>query len=105
MGAVGLGIGVSAVVVPAYLGEVAPAEARGRVVELYELLLCAGMIAATFSFARAAEPGYYSYGDKATPAQIAGWNIDARGDDGAGLPPGKGTVQRGSEGCWVACGA
>jgi mono/diheme cytochrome c family protein len=60
-------------------------------------LLGAGMIAAAFSFAQAAEPGYYGYGEKATPAQIAGWNIDARGDDGAGLPPGKGTVQRGSE--------
>lgn len=34
---VGLGIGVSAVVVPAYLGEVAPASARGTIVELYEV--------------------------------------------------------------------
>jgi S-disulfanyl-L-cysteine oxidoreductase SoxD len=61
------------------------------------LLLCAGMIVAASSFARAAEPGYYGYGEKATPEQIAGWDIDVRGDDGAGLPPGKGTVQRGSE--------
>ena len=37
----GLGIGVSAVVVPAYLGEVAPASARGTIVELYEVLLYA----------------------------------------------------------------
>jgi MFS family permease len=34
---VGVGIGISAVVVPAYLGEVAPAEARGRIVEVYEV--------------------------------------------------------------------
>lgn len=34
---VGLGIGVSAVVVPAYLGEVAPSPARGTIVELYEV--------------------------------------------------------------------
>ncbi len=34
---VGLGIGVSAVVVPAYLGEVAPPQARGTIVELYEV--------------------------------------------------------------------
>ena len=61
------------------------------------LLLCAGMIAAGGSLARAAEPGFYGYGDQPTPAQITGWNIDVRGDDGAGLPPGKGTVQRGSE--------
>lgn len=41
---VGLGIGVSAVVVPAYLGELAPANLRGRIVELYEVLLGAGML-------------------------------------------------------------
>ncbi len=33
----------------------------------------------------------------ATPAQIAGWDIDVRGDDGLGLPPGKGSVERGAE--------
>ena len=33
----------------------------------------------------------------ATPEQIAGWDIDVRGDDGAGLPPGKGTVDRGAD--------
>ncbi|GAB4820262.1 hypothetical protein N2152v2_007308 [Parachlorella kessleri] len=43
---VGVGIGVSAVVVPAYLGEVSPAQYRGRVVELYEVLLCVGMLSA-----------------------------------------------------------
>ena len=35
----------------------------------------------------AAEPGYFGYGTPATPEQIAGWDIDVRGDDGAGLPP------------------
>jgi mono/diheme cytochrome c family protein len=61
------------------------------------LLLCAGLVVAAGTFARAAEPGHYGYGGQATPAQIAGWDIDVRGDDGAGLPPGKGTVERGSE--------
>jgi cytochrome c len=51
------------------------------------LLLAAFMIAAACP-ASAEEPGHYGYGVVATPAQIAGWNIDARGDDGAGLPPG-----------------
>jgi len=37
---VGIGIGISAVVVPSYLGEVAPAEARGRIVEVYEVRGC-----------------------------------------------------------------
>ena len=34
---VGFGIGISAVVVPAYLGEVAPAGVRGRIVEVRAL--------------------------------------------------------------------
>ena len=60
------------------------------------LLLCAALIAGT-GFAAAAEPGHYGYGEKATPEQIAGWDIDVRGDDGAGLPAGKGTVDKGAE--------
>ena len=61
------------------------------------VLLGIGMILAAGTFASAAEPGFYGYGAKATPEQIAGWDIDARGNDGVGLPPGKGTVERGSE--------
>ena len=34
---VGVGIGISAVVVPTYLAELAPAKLRGRMVELYEV--------------------------------------------------------------------
>jgi cytochrome c len=49
------------------------------------------------SLAGAAEPGSFGYGSVATPAQIAGWDIDVRGEDGAGLPPGKGTVDRGAD--------
>jgi cytochrome c len=45
----------------------------------------------------AAEPGRFGYGRQATPEQIAGWDIDVRGEDGAGLPPGSGTVERGAE--------
>ncbi|MGH6751799.1 MAG: c-type cytochrome, partial [Bradyrhizobium sp.] len=60
------------------------------------LLLCAWMVAAG-TIACAAEPGYYSYGERATPEQIAGWDIDARGVDGVGLPKGSGTVHRGTE--------
>ena len=59
------------------------------------LLLCAGMVAAgTIAIA---EPGYYGYGARATPEQIAGWDIDARGEDGVGLPPGSGAVNRGAD--------
>ena len=61
------------------------------------LLLCVGLLVASGAIASAAEPGYYGYGTKATPEQLAGWDIDARGGDGVGLPPGKGTVQAGAE--------
>jgi S-disulfanyl-L-cysteine oxidoreductase SoxD len=40
--------------------------------------------------------GPYGIGRAATPAEIAGWNIDI-GRDGSGLPPGSGTVSHGRE--------
>uniref|UniRef100_A0ABS3MT96 Cytochrome c n=2 Tax=Bradyrhizobium quebecense TaxID=2748629 RepID=A0ABS3MT96_9BRAD len=47
----------------------------------------------------------YGIGREATPAEIAGWNIDI-GRDGTALPPGSGSVERGrivfSEQC-AAC--
>src|SRR3984957_5846915 len=61
------------------------------------LLLAVGLMLAASAFARAAEPGPFGYGQIATPAQIAGWDIDVRGEDGAGLPAGKGSVDRGTE--------
>jgi S-disulfanyl-L-cysteine oxidoreductase SoxD len=62
----------------------------------FSLLLGAGLVA-TAAAAIAAEPGHFGYGRIATPEEIAGWNIDVRGDDGAGLPPGSGTVAKGTE--------
>jgi mono/diheme cytochrome c family protein len=38
----------------------------------------------------------YGIGRVATPAEVAGWNIDI-GRDGSGLPPGNGTVSHGRE--------
>src|SRR5271156_2303210 len=46
---------------------------------------------------KAEPPGYFGYGQPAAPAQVAGWNIDARGADGVGLPDGKGDVNHGTE--------
>lgn len=53
------------------------------------------VLSASATFAAEKQP--FGYGTPATPAQIAGWNIDARGDDGNGLPPGKGNVEHGAE--------
>lgn len=42
---IGLGIGMSAVVIPAYIAEMAPAALRGAAVVAYEAMLCMGMLA------------------------------------------------------------
>jgi cytochrome c len=54
--------------------------------------LLAGAIATLGVAAHAGER--YGIGRAATPAEIAGWNIDI-GRDGANLPPGSGSVARG----------
>ena len=38
----------------------------------------------------------YGFGKPATPAEVAGWDIDVR-PDGTGLPPGRGTVAEGQD--------
>src|SRR5215813_5102161 len=43
-------------------------------------------------------------GRTATPAEIAGWDIDVR-PDGQGLPPGKGSVKDGEEVYMTRCAA
>jgi S-disulfanyl-L-cysteine oxidoreductase SoxD len=56
------------------------------------------------STAVAAERGHFGYGSVPTQEQIAGWNIDVR-PDGAGLPPGKGSVEQGTEIYMTNCSA
>jgi cytochrome c len=59
--------------------------------ESYTALLLAA-IASLWASAHAQER--YGIGRAATPAEIAGWNIDI-GRDGSNLPPGSGGVERG----------
>lgn len=54
----------------------------------------AGVVLAGATGVRAQGP--YGIGRTATPAEIAGWDIDV-GRDGSGLPPGSGTVSQGRE--------
>ena len=61
------------------------------------LLMCLGLGAV-------AEPKHLGIGREATPAEIAGWDIDIR-PDGKGLPPGKGTVKQGEEIFMQQCAA
>jgi S-disulfanyl-L-cysteine oxidoreductase SoxD len=53
------------------------------------------LFVALFAEASAADNDtYYGYGKAATVEEIAGWDIDVR-PDGAGLPPGEGSVEDG----------
>ncbi|MBM3488815.1 MAG: cytochrome c, partial [Alphaproteobacteria bacterium] len=54
----------------------------------------AALLAAVLLLIAPASAQTFGLGRTATPAEIAGWDIDARGD-GAGLPPGRGSVKDG----------
>lgn len=55
-------------------------------------------VAATLSLTLSAAANQrYGIGRTATPQEISGWDIDVRGSDGKGLPPGKGSVQKGEQ--------
>jgi S-disulfanyl-L-cysteine oxidoreductase SoxD len=58
--------------------------------------IIAAAFAALASAAAARAQSPYGIGRVATPAEIAGWNIDI-GRDGSGLPPGNGSVSHGRE--------
>jgi cytochrome c len=53
------------------------------------------LVAASAWHACAQAQNHYGIGRVATPAEIAGWNIDIGGNDGTNLPAGNGTVERG----------
>jgi hypothetical protein len=44
---VGMGVGMSAVVVPQYVAELAPTSRRGQLTAMFEFVLCFGMLAST----------------------------------------------------------
>jgi S-disulfanyl-L-cysteine oxidoreductase SoxD len=68
------------------------------------LLVGAGAALALTDFAHAADAGPLGIGHAATPAQIAGWDIDVRAD-GQGLPAGRGSVRQGETIFAQACAA
>jgi cytochrome c1 len=60
------------------------------------ILVCAAVSFALATLARAADTDSLGIGHVASPAQIAGWDIDVRAD-GQGLPPGHGSVREGEK--------
>jgi mono/diheme cytochrome c family protein len=61
-----------------------------------ELYIAAFAVLALAGAMRAQAQGVYGIGRSATPAEIAGWNIDVD-RDGNNLPPGSGSVSHGHE--------
>jgi S-disulfanyl-L-cysteine oxidoreductase SoxD len=68
------------------------------------LELAAFAVAILLCAARAEAQSPYGIGRVATPAEIAGWNIDV-GGDGSNLPPGSGSVSHGHEAFDQQCAA
>src|SRR5579863_7305680 len=69
------------------------------------MILFGAAVALTLSgLAHAAETGRLGIGHPATPAEIAGWDIDVRAD-GQGLPAGHGSVREGEAVYAQACAA
>ena len=68
------------------------------------LLLASPALAQDKAAVRKSPPRNYGVGQAATPAQIAGWDIDVR-PDGQGAPPGKGSVKDGEKVYLEKCAA
>ncbi len=66
--------------------------------------LLLSLAAPAFAQAKKETARQYGVGHAATPAQIAGWDIDVRAD-GQGLPPGKGSVKDGEKVYMDKCAA
>jgi S-disulfanyl-L-cysteine oxidoreductase SoxD len=60
------------------------------------MFISAAVWFALATLARAGDSGPFGIGHAATPAEIAGWDIDVRAD-GRGLPPGHGSVRDGEK--------
>jgi S-disulfanyl-L-cysteine oxidoreductase SoxD len=71
---------------------------------LRTILVGAAFCFAQTTFAWADDIGSLGIGHEASPAQIAGWDIDVRAD-GQGLPPGHGSVREGEKIFAEACAA
>jgi len=66
--------------------------------------LLAAFVVLAFALPATAGERHFGLGRVATPAEIAGWDIEVR-PDGQGLPPGKGSVKQGEEVYMTRCAA
>lgn len=71
---------------------------------LYKLAICSGLLALAAIQGAAADPKPLGLGSPLTPDELKPFDIDVRGD-GAGLPPGRGTVKEGEAVFAQSCAA
>ncbi|QKT04891.1 cytochrome c [Ectothiorhodospiraceae bacterium 2226] len=72
----------------------------GRNTTITAALLLAGLGATAY-----AQQEGFGFGTEPSAEEIAGWDIDVRGSDGAGLPEGEGDVKRGRDVFMEQCAA
>ncbi len=71
---------------------------------LYKFAICSGLLALAAIQVAAADPKPLGLGSPLTPDELKPFDIDVRGD-GAGLPPGRGTVKEGEAVFAQSCAA
>jgi len=64
----GVGVGIASMACPLYISEISPARLRGRMVTLFQLAICVGIVAAIMI-----NTGLLSWHEKIEGAEIVGW--------------------------------
>jgi sugar porter (SP) family MFS transporter len=64
----GLGVGISSMVCPLYISELSPPRMRGRMVTLFQLAICIGIVLAIV-----VNKGLFSWHDRITETSSSGW--------------------------------
>ena len=64
----GVGVGIASMVCPLYISEISPPRLRGRMVTLFQLAICVGIVAAIL-----VNTGLLSWHDKLKGTETAGW--------------------------------
>ena len=64
----GLGVGIASMVCPLYISELSPPRMRGRMVTLFQLAICIGIVAAIVI-----NTGLFSWHDQITKSNSSGW--------------------------------
>lgn len=64
----GVGVGISSMVCPLYISEISPARLRGRMVTMFQLAICVGLVSAI-----AVNTGLISWHNEMKGSEVGGW--------------------------------